>query len=219
MSKGKVRYRQKEEDGEMGEWTPWFPNLFVDDGKEAMLDWLFGKLNWLDPTGDGQLFTEERYVQAGESLFNNKDFGRLTGQKGIPDGEEWNYKTEDWLLVSPEDSFLSSPVGDPILIDCERRDQVMEFSARFDVPGDLPTGTEIRELAVFFGEGGPAHDPSYHDDSKPNAMICRSTVYDTDYFNESGETGTGDGFEQCYVDEPFVVLTDIEFQWNFGELG
>ena len=225
--KGRVRIRQKQKNGKFGKWTKWNNNLFLDDGKELTLDFLFGRNSWWNPktepsdyVGGDSGWNTNRYVGVGICMFNNKSLERASGFEGIPSGSEYDYKISDHLLVNPEDSYLSNPVGSRILLDAIRRDQVIEFTAHFDAPGDIPTGTQIRELGIFLSSSGPTHDPSYHNGSKPNTILCRSVVYGTGFYNASGATGAAGnpGFVACYKDDPFVVVDDIELQWEFGDL-
>lgn len=223
--KGKVRYRQRKKDGKMGEWSTFSKNLYVDDGKELTLDFLFGFASWWNYkdesqyTGGDSGWNTTRYVAVGTSMFDNQSHERASGIEGIATGQEYNYQISQTYLVSPEDSFLSAEVGSRVVLNKTRRDQTVELRAVFDSPGDIPTGTEVRELGVFLKSSGPLHDPSLHNGSKDSAMICRSARYGTGYYNAAGATGQqGDpGFEPCYKDDPIVVTSDIEIEWIFGE--
>lgn len=224
--KGRVRFRQRKENNEWGGWSGWRPNLFVDDGKELTLDFLFGLLSWWNPKDQGDYvggdsgWNTVRYVQVGDMMFNNQSFERGSGMKGIPSGSEYNYKIEDTFLVSPEDSFLSSPVGSRVVLDAERVDQHVHFRAIFDCPGDIPTGTQIREIGVFLRATGPINDPSQHEASKPYTMICRSSRFGTGYYNSEGATGQEgqEGYEPCFNDDPIFALSDTELEWEFGDV-
>ena len=105
-------------------------------------------------------------------------------------------------------------------MNAKRRDQTVEFSVSFNVPGDIPSGTDIRELGIFLGITGPTKDPSNSESQKSKSILCRSTIQNSGYYNAAGATGNkGDpGFKLCYVDEPLHVTNDIEVQWDFGEL-
>ena len=192
-----------------------YPNMFVDDGKEYIMDLMFGRHTWhnydpnrnYDPPNDVNLWTLNRYAGAGICMFNNKSPDRAAGLNAIPSGS-CNYPIAETYLVSPEDSFLSRPVGNHIQVECTRRDRTVEISAKFSVPGDIPTGAELREFGLFLGATPPTHDPSYHDGSKPLAMMCRTVIYGTGICN-----GTG-----VYLDRPFDVEGDVEFRWIFGDL-
>lgn len=226
MYKGRQRYRTKKEDGKWQEWSKWYPNLFVDDGIEATLDFLFGLKSWWNPKDQGDYaggdsgWDTVRSVQAGVCMFNNASQQRATGLNGIPDGDEYDYPVDDTWLVSPEDSFLSRPTGLYVTPVITRRDQTVEIRISFDVPGDLPNPTSVREIAIFLSGYGPTKDPSNSDSNKPLTMIARSVYAATGYFNQAGETGQqGDpGFKLCYEDSPLEVTNDIEIQYEFGEL-
>jgi len=212
--KGRQRYRIKNKEKEWEKWSDWFPNLFVDDGIELTLDFLFGLKSWWNPLDQGE-YTENnigwdttRYVQPGVCMFNNASPERGTGQNGIPSGNEYNYRVDDTWLVSPEDSFISRPTGSRSILIAVRRDQVVEFTVSFNVPGDIPEGTPIRELGIFLGTSGPIKDPSNSEAQKPYSMICRSVYAGSGYFNAEGATG-----EKGLPG--FVVTNDVEIQWEF----
>jgi len=228
--KGKVRIRQRKGKGkEWNEWTPYYPNLFVDDGKELTLDFLFGIMSWWNPKDQNEYgggdsgWNTVRWAGLGECMFTNDSPERASGIKGIPSGYSCNYPVADVYLVSPEDSNLSNPVGSRVTINATRRDQTVEFTAQWEAPEDIATGTQIRELAMFLASVGPTYDPSLIDASKPQSIIARSVLYATGYWC----TGVGDppcylctGSEAklCYEDDPFTIISDIELQWTFGEL-
>ncbi len=224
--KGRQRIRQKNKEGKWERWSKWRTNLFVDDGIELAEDMLFGLKSWWNPldqseyVGGDSGWDTVRYVQPGISMFNNASPERATGLDGIQVGSEWDYPVDDTWLVSPEDSFISRAIGSRVVLNATRRDQTVEFSVTFNVPGDVPSGTPIRELGIFLANTGPIKDPSNSDSQKPNTMLCRSTISNTGYYNSAGATGNqGDpGFKLCHVDEPLTVTTDIEIQWEFGEL-
>ena len=211
---GEVSIRTIDKKGNKSDWRP-YNNLLVDDGKEYILDFFGGRKNWhlpKDPTayatGDVGLWTQPRYGAVGICMFNNASSQRVDGINGVPSGGECDYPVSDYILVSPEDSFLSNEVGTRIELDVTRRDQTLEFFGRFNVPGNLPTGTEIREFGLFIGSTGPAHDPSYHDGSKPSTMLCRVALY-----------GSGlCGITGVYTDDPLVATDDVEIRWKFGEI-
>ncbi len=224
--KGRQRIRQKNKEGKWERWSKWYPNLFVDDAIELTEDMLFGLKSWWNPkdqseySGGDSGWDTVRYVQPGISMFNNASPERATGLDGILVGTEWDYPVDDTWLVSPEDSFISRTIGSRVVLNATRRDQTVEFSVAFNVPGDVPIGTPIRELGIFLANTGPIKDPSNSDSQKPNTMLCRTTISNTGYYNSAGATGNqGDpGFKLCHVDEPLTVTTDIEIQWEFGEL-
>lgn len=226
MYKGRQRRRIKNKKGKWQEWSKWFPNLFVDDGIELTEDFLFGLKSWWNPKDQGDYgggdsgWNTVRYVQAGISMFNNASAERATGIDGIVPGDEYGYPVDDTWLVSPEDSFLSRPIGSRVVLTATRRDQTVEFDVSFNVPGDIPPGTDIRELSIFLDGTGPIKDPSNSDANKPKSMLCRSVYGSTGYYNQAGQTGQqGEaGFKLCYTDEPLNVTTDIQIQWEFGEL-
>jgi len=224
--KGRQRIRQKNKEGKWQKWSQWFPNLFVDDGIELTEDFLFGLKSWWNPKDQGEYeggdsgWNTVRYVQPGVCMFNNASPERATGGNGIPAGSEWDYQVDDTWLVSPEDSFISRPTGSRVVLNAERRDQTVEFGVKFNVPGDIPVGTPIRELGIFLSSSGPTKDPSNSTAQKSKSMVCRTSISNTGYYNEAGATGNkGDpGFKLCYTDKPEIVYNDIELQWEFGEL-
>ena len=226
MLKGRQRRRQKNKEGKFEKWSDWYPNLFVDDGIEATLDYLFGLKSWWNPKDQGDYvggdsgWNTVRKARAGVCMFNNASPERATGLNGISPGDEYDYPVDDTWLVSPEDSFLSRPTGSSITPVITRRDQTVEFTISFNVPGDIPSGTPVREIAIFFDTDGPTKDPSHSDSNKSKAMVARSVYGNTGYYNEAGATGSqGDpGFKLCYTDAPLNVTNDIEIQYEFGEL-
>ena len=226
MLKERQRRRQKNKDGKWEKWSDWYPNLFVDDGIEATLDFLFGLKSWWNPKDQGDYaggdsgWNTVRKSRAGVSMFNNSSAERATGLDGIPAGQEYNYQVSNTWLVSPEDSFLSRPTGLSVTPIITRRDQTVEFTIKFNVPGDIPSGTPVREIAIFFDTDGPTKDPSHSDADKPKTMVARSVYGNTGYFDVGGATGAQGtpGFELCYTDAPLNVTTDIEIQYEFGEL-
>ena len=206
---------------EVGEFTVFLgksPNLWVDDGRELTLDWLFGIDSWLD--GD---WNTERWMGCGTCMFNNESFERASGMDAIATGQECNYSVLETYLVNPEDSFLSREVGQRVQITVTRRDQTVEMAAIINVPGDVPVGTDLREFGVFLKRTGPTNDPSYHAASKMRTMICRTALYGTGYY-ATGATGIcasigsgGAGAELCYYDEPYHATGDVQLRWKFGE--
>lgn len=200
------------------------PNLWVDDSKELTLDFLYGCASWWnykeDAYGPGESgWNQDRYIGAGLSMFNNKSFERASGIRGIPSGEEYNYPVEDTYLVSVEDSFLSEETGRRVKLAITRRDQTVEMQGTFEVPIDISAGVNIREFGVFLKNSGPSEDPSQDDYSKNRAMICRSTLFGTGYYNEVGPcTENASGAKLCYYDDPYLVTDDINFMWEAGEL-
>ena len=224
--KGRQRIREKNKEGKWKKWSDWHPNLFVDDGIELTEDFLFGLKSWWNPKDQGEYaggdsgWDTVRYVQPGICMFNNASAERGSGMNGIPAGNEYDYPVVDTWLVSPEDSFMSRPIGSRIVVNTKRRDQTIEFSAKFDVPGDIATGTQLRELGVFLKSVGPIKDPSNSESQKKYSILCRSVISNTGYYNVAGATGLQgqEGFRLCYTDAPEIVTNDIEFQWEFGEL-
>ena len=226
MLKGRQRRRQKNKDGKFDKWSDWYPNLFVDDGIEATLDFLFGLKSWWNPKDQGNYVGGDsgwdtvRKSMAGTCMFNNASSERATGLDGIQAGNEYDYPVDDTWLVSPEDSFLSRPVGSSVVPIIKRRDQTIEFTIKFDCPGDIPVDTPVREIAIFFSGDGPTKDPSHSDSNKPKTMTCRSVYGNTGYYDVGGATGEQGvpGFKLCYTDVPLIVTNDIEIQYEFGEL-
>ncbi len=224
--KGRQRLRQKNKDGKYGKWSEWYPNLFVDDGIEATLDFLFGLKSWWNPKDQGEYvggdsgWNTVRKAMAGTCMFNNASAERATGIDGVPTGQEYSYPVADTLLVSNEDSFLSRPVGSSVVPIIKRRDQTIEFNITFDVPGDIPVDTPVREIAIFFSDDGPTKDPSHSDVNKPKTMVARSVYGNTGYYDAGGATGEQGtpGFVLCYTDAPLNVTNDINIQYEFGEL-
>lgn len=187
------------------------PNLLVDDGKEYILDFLAGIKSWHAPTETGSgvvgLMTFERKGGIGTCMFNNSSTERAAGTQFIPIGS-CDYPIASTLLVSPEDSYLSNEVGTRVTLTATRRDQTVEFVGTFQVPGNISSGTKIREFGLFLGATGPTNDPSFFDAQKPSAMLCRSTLWGS---GVCGGTGV-------YSDDPLIANDDIEIRWKFGEL-
>lgn len=217
---GKVEKWGRDENGYFTVYLGENNNLFVDDGKEATLDALFGhrggrsRADWWDD--------EKRYIGPGICMFNNESFERASGMNAIPSGQECNYPVNSTMLVSPEDSFLSREIGQRIGVTPTRRDQTVELWAIINVPGDVPIGTEVREWGIFCKRSGPSNDPSYFDEVKSHTMICRCTEKGTGYFVTSGGTctrvGSGvTGAVLCYYDDPWIASGDIQLRWKFGE--
>ena len=216
--KGKIEFYERDCEGEFTIKTGETKNLWVDDGKELVLDWLFGLDNWLSP--DWYLV---RWCGKGTCMFNNSSFERASGMDYIPTGTECSYPVSETWLVSPEDSFLSREVGIRNAIQATRRDQTVEMKIQIDVPGDVPFNTKIREWGIFLKAAGPYHDPSLHAGSKMYSMICRAAMFGTGWYNDSGATcvpcGSGDlGATLCYYDEPYIATGDFQARWRFGEL-
>lgn len=214
--KGKVERFERDENGDFTILTGKSTNLWVDDGKEFALDFIFGIESWLE--GD---WNEERWMGYGTCMFNNESFERASGMDYIPTGQECNYPVDETWLVGPEDSFLSREIGQRTAITITRRDQTVEMSAIINVPGDVPVGTKLREFGVFLKSSGPTHDPSYHAASKSHAMICRTALAGTGYYCSGGTClpcGSGAaGAELCYYDEPYSATGDVQLRWKFGE--
>jgi len=222
---GKVKIWGKDENGDFTKLLRESPNLWVDDGKELTLDFLWGLQSWWNPLDQGSYDSGNigwgisRFVGVGECMFNNSSFERASGTMGIPSGTELSYPVESTFLVSPEDSFLSNEIGNRVEVECIRRDQTVEISAILQVPSDIPSSTYVREFGMFLASSGPAHDPSGYEPDRPNAMICRSALYDTGWYNEGGPCNEEDsGATFCYIDDPYFVDDDIRFTWIFGEL-
>ena len=207
---GLVSSNKVNKDGERYEWRE-HPNLLVDDGKEYILDFVAGIKSWHVPGAAGSgvagLMTFVRKGAAGDSMFNNASVERRDGIKGVPEGSS-DYPTSSTQLVSPEDSTLSNEVGTRITLTARRVDQTVEFTGRFNVPGDIPSGTEIREFGLFLQSTGPSADPSFIEAQKPSAMLCRVSLWG------SGTVG-GTG---VYTDDPLVANDDVEIRWKLGEL-
>jgi hypothetical protein len=188
------------------------PNLLVDDGKEYLLDFFAGIQSWHNPTAAGSgavgLLTFLRWAGAGVSMFNNASRERALGQNGIPTGQICNYPVGTTILVSPEDSFLSNATGVRTQLTATRRDQTVEFVGRFRVPGDIPSGTELREFGIFLQATGPDADPSLVENQRPYTMLCRSALWGS---GVCGGTGV-------YIDDPLIANDDVEIRWKFGEL-
>ena len=186
-------------------------NLLVDDGKEYILDFFAGLKSWHNisatESGATKLLTFERRAGVGICMFNNASSERVDGTNGIP-GSGCDYPILLTELVSPEDSVLSNEIGSRIVLTATRRDQTVEFVGKFVVPGDIPSGSEIREFGLFLGPTGPVGDPSFHDSYKHNTMLCRAVLFGTGVCVGSG----------VYIDDPLVANDDIEFRWKFGEL-
>jgi hypothetical protein len=223
--KGRQRSRIKNSNGEWQDWSEWRPNLFVDDGVELTLDFLFGRKSWWNPLDRSEYTSSnigwniDRYIRAGVCMFSNSSPERGDGQNGIPVGDEYSYQVSNTMLVAPEDSFLSRATGEMVSVICNRIDQTVQFTVHFNSPGDIPTGTYIRELGVFLSSTYPTKDPSYDDANKPRTMICRSVYAGSGYYNSEGATGEQGtpGFALCYKDEPLYVTNDINIEWEFGE--
>lgn len=187
------------------------PNLLVDDGKEYILDFFAGIKSWHSPSSTGSgavgLMTFERKGAIGTCIFNNSSTERAAGTYGIATGS-CAYPIASTLLVSPEDSTLSNEVGTRVTLTATRRDQTVEFVGTFQVPGNIPSGTKVREFGLFLGSSGPTGDPSFFDAQKPYSMLCRSVLWGSGY---CGVTGV-------YADDPITANDDIELRWKFGEL-
>lgn len=222
--KGKVRIYERDEKGEFTKFVRESPNLWVDDSKELTLDFLWGLKSWWNPkdqedyVGGDSGWDTVRYLGLGESMFANASFERASGINGVASGDEYNYPVADIYLVSPEDSFLSKEIGSRSTLNATRRDQTVEITTIIQVPGDIDVGENIREFAMFLKSAGPNHDPSLHDASKPYTTLCRSAVFGTGYYDESGPAIKGDpGAKLCYYDDPYVTQDDIRLLWIFGE--
>ena len=208
--KGFVTSNKVRKNGERYDWRE-HPNLLLDDAKEYILDFLAGIKSWHAPseTGSGAvgLMTFVRYGAVGDSMFNNASSERRDGIKGVPSGS-CDYPISNTLLVSPEDSFLSNEVGTRIALTARRVDQTVEFTGRFNVPGDIPAGTPIREFGLFAKSTGPSEDPSFVENQKPSTMLCRVSLWGS---GVCGVTGV-------YTDEPLVADDDVEIRWKVGEI-
>ena len=186
-------------------------NLLVDDGHEYILDFFAGLKSWHSPAAAGSgavgLLTYVRQGGLGLCMFNNASEERVAGTNGIPSGS-CSYPTLSTVLVSPEDSTLSNEVGSRVALTARRVDQTVEFYGKFEVPGDLPAGSRIREFGLFLQATGPTADPSFIDAEKPSAMLCRTALWG------SGVCGT----TGVYIDSPLIATDDIEIRWKFGEI-
>lgn len=218
---GILEQYERDENGEFTVLVKRSKNLFVDDGKEAALDALFGytggrsKADWWN--------TENRYIGYGICCFDNESFERASGMNAIPSGSECDYPVETTMLVSPEDSFLSREIGQRTGVTPTRRDQTVELSAVINVPGDIPVGTQVREFGIFAATRGPFNDPSNFDSQKPRVMICRTTQVGTGYFCSSGAScvpcaSGASGAMLCYTDDPWIATGDRKLYWKFGEI-
>ena len=226
--KGEIEIYESEEDFKLGNYVRKVKNLYLDDGKELTLDFLFGLVSWWNPldqedyTSSNIGWNTTRYMGFGSCMFSNSSFARASGTLGIASGTENSYVVEDTWLVEPEDSYLSNEIGSRILIQATRRDQTIEMKVNIQVPGDLPVGTSLREFLISLKNTGPSRDPSLVDAQKPFSAICRSSIAGSGYYRvvdgvsiaaEAGEVGA----ELCYFDDPYVVNTDIILRWKFGE--
>jgi len=218
---GSLERYARDENGEFTIFVKKMDNLFVDDGKEAALDSLFGyrggrsRADWWDD--------ETRWIGPGVCMFNNESFERASGMNGIPSGQECNYPVDGVMLVAPEDSFLSRETGQRTGVTPTRRDQTVELHAVINVPGDIPIGTLVREWGIFCKSSGPFHDPSYFDEDKPRVMICRAVEKGTGHYHNIAGSCTpcaagATGATLCYYDEPWIATGDIQLRWKFGEL-
>jgi len=187
-------------------------NLLVDDGKEYILDGFAGIKTWHKPqetysSGTIDLWAWKRFGGAGACMFSNASVERANGINGIPSGS-CDYPILSTQLVSPEDSTLSKQVGTRIQLTKTRRDQTVEFVGRFEVPGNIPSGTQIREFGLFLKPTGPSADPSFLESAKPYTMLCRTVLWGS---GVCGVTGV-------YRDEPLIANDDVEIRWKFGEI-
>lgn len=210
--KGLVEINKVKKNGKRYDYRE-YPNLLVDDGKEYILDGFGGIKTWHKPqtsysSGVEDLWSWKRFAQMGICMFNNASPERAAGTNGIGSGVISNYPIVDTMLVSPEDSFLSKGVGNRIQLEVRRVDQTLEFIGKFEVPGNVPSGAQIRELGLFMKHTGPTEDPSFLESQKPSSMLCRTVLWG------SGVIG-GTGF---YADSPLIATDDIEIRWKFGEL-
>lgn len=227
--KGEVEWYAKDKEGN---WylTKKGPNLFVDDGKELALDFMFGRKSWwnpditenYEPQGSETAEWKARvYLGIGECMFNNASKNTRNGTYAIPSGSQYDYQVSNTWLVSPEDSFLSSELsGTRGSLSVTRRDQQVEMSLTIEPDVHAPNGSYIRECGVFLSSEGPDEDPSLRDVDKPKAMICRSALFDTGYFDAAGNSYTeaGSGIELCYDNDPVLLDEEIKLRWTFGEL-
>lgn len=223
--KGKIKIYEKDEHGDFTKFIRESPNLFVDDGKELTLDYLWGLVSWWNPMeqnlyGSGNVgWDTKRYMGFGTCMFNNASFERASGWEGIPSGNEYDYPVDATYLVSPEDSFLSKETGTRILVDATRTDQTVEIAITVTVPGYLTAGTKLREFGMFLKSAGPNHDPSLVDNQKPYSIVCRSVISGSGWYNSLGPCAKTDpGAKLCYFDDPYEVNDDIQLRWVFGEL-
>jgi hypothetical protein len=228
--KGKLELYEKDDIGEYTKLVRTSPNLYVDDGKELALDFLFGIQSWWNPLpqasyGSGNIgWDTNRYIGIGLCMFNNSSAERAAGLNAIATGTECSYTVAETYLVDPEDSYLSREVTTTRVVSvCTRRDQSVEIKGFINVPGNIPNPTVIREFAMFLGATGPLHDPSYIESSRPDSMICRSSLYGTGWYHTSGGAcvpcdPTDSGAELCYFDDPYNATDDVQFRWVFGEL-
>ena len=209
--KGLVTSNKVRKNGERYDYKE-HPNLLLDDGKEFILDFVAGIKSWHLPgattSGVEGLLTFTRYGAAGDSMFNNSSSERRDGIKGVPSGAACSYPMASTILVSPEDSFLSNEVGQRIALTARRIDQTVEFTGRFNVPGDIPSGTQIREFGLFLKATGPAQDPSFVEGQKPSTILCRTSLWGS---GVCGGTGV-------YTDSPLVANDDVEIRWKLGEI-
>lgn len=227
--KGKVEIYESEEDYELGNYVKDSKNLYVDDGKELTLDFLFGLMSWWNPQDQGDYdgtngqWDTSRYMGFGTCMFSNSSFARASGLEGIGTGENCQFPVDETWLVEPEDSFLSKEVGNRVLIQGTRRDQTVELKVNVQVPGDVPVGTKLREFALFLKSTGPSHDPSLVDGDKPYSMISRVALYDTGWYRTVGGVCTpcsesDPGAQLCYEDDYYEVDGDLILRYKFGEL-
>lgn len=223
--KGKVRVYERDEKGEFTKFVKESPNLWVDDGKELTLDFLWGLMSWWNPkdqedyVGGDSGWNTPRKLGLGECMFANASFERASGIYGIASGDEYDYPIAETYLVSPEDSFLSNEIGsNRPTINATRRDQTVEITTVIQIPGDVPIGENIREFSMFLQGSGPSKDPSLHDASKPYTMLCRSALFGSGWYDENGPCDPTDiGAKLCYSDDPYYTQSDIELLWIFGE--
>ena len=210
--KGLVEVNKKRKNSERYDYRE-FPNLLVDDGKEYILDFLGGIKTWHKPqnsysSGVVDLWTWKRFAEMVICMFNNSSTERVNDINGVPSGQICSYPISTTMLVSPEDSFLSKSVGNRIQLTVRRVDQTLEFIGTFQVPGNIPSGSEIREFGLFLRHYGPSEDPSFLETQKPFTMLCRTTLWGS---GVCGGTGV-------YTDNPLVANDDIEIRWKFGEI-
>jgi len=207
--KGLVKINKIRKNGKRYDWRV-KNNLLVDDVLEYILDFLTGRKSWHVPSATASdvegLMTFERYAGAGLCMFNNSSVERGAGKNGVSGGDFYPVTTT--ILVSPEDSTLSREIGSRVQVTATRVDQTVEFTALFNVPGDIPSGTQIREFGLFMQSTGPTADPSQIEAQKPFTMLARVSQW------ESGVVG-GTG---VYLDNPIIATDDIEILWKLGEL-